>query len=85
MIGYGLGVISKRLSRPEGLDGLFEHLEGNYELLSEDFSEFYPALQAFARASGNLESQYLSDELVYECHLVISLKRNRHELSRACL
>ncbi len=53
MIGYGLGVISKRLSRPEGLDGLFEHLEGNYELLSADFSDFYPALQAFTRVPGD--------------------------------
>jgi acyl carrier protein phosphodiesterase len=51
MIGYGLGIISKRLSRPEGLDGLFEHLKDNYELLSTDFREFYPALRAFARSS----------------------------------
>ena len=56
MIGYGLGVISKRLSRPEGLDGLFEHLEGNYELLSADFSDFYPALQAFARLPADAQA-----------------------------
>lgn len=56
MIGYGLSVISKRLSRPEGLDGLFEHLEGNYELLSADFSDFYPALQAFTRVHGDAKS-----------------------------
>lgn len=56
MIGYGLGIISKRLSRPEGLDGLFEHLKGNYEVLSADFSDFYPALQAFARLPADAQA-----------------------------
>ena len=51
MIGYGLGVVSRRLSRPDGLDGLFEQLQADYEPLSADFREFYPALRAFARTS----------------------------------
>lgn len=56
MIGYGLGIISKRLSRPEGLDGLFEHLKDNYELLSADFHEFYPALRVFVRSQADAQA-----------------------------
>ncbi|MBI6898163.1 DUF479 domain-containing protein [Pseudomonas putida] len=44
------GGIARRLSRPEGMDGVMEELERLYELLLADFREFYPQLQAFAAA-----------------------------------
>ncbi|WP_409278649.1 acyl carrier protein phosphodiesterase [Pseudomonas defluvii] len=41
--------ISRRLSRPEGLDGAWEEVQALYEPLQEDFRLFYPQLQAFAQ------------------------------------
>lgn len=41
--------MSRRLSRPDLLDGAWRELEGLYQPLSEDFREFYPQLQTFAR------------------------------------
>ncbi|ANY88069.1 Acyl carrier protein phosphodiesterase [Pseudomonas putida] len=43
--------IARRLSRPEGMDGVMGELEALYEPLLADFREFYPQLQAFALAS----------------------------------
>lgn len=43
--------IARRLSRPEGMDGVMGELEVLYEPLLADFREFYPQLQAFALAS----------------------------------
>jgi len=40
--------MSRRLSRPQMLDGAMEELERLYEPLSADFREFYPQLQVFA-------------------------------------
>ncbi|TLX65476.1 ACP phosphodiesterase [Stutzerimonas nosocomialis] len=40
--------MSRRLSRPQALDGSLEELERLYAPLSEDFRYFYPELQAFA-------------------------------------
>lgn len=42
--------IARRLSRPEGMAGVMVELERLYEPLLADFREFYPQLQAFARA-----------------------------------
>ncbi|MBC7210675.1 MAG: DUF479 domain-containing protein, partial [Pseudomonas sp.] len=44
------GGIARRLSRPEGMDGMMGELERLYEPLLADFREFYPQLQAFAAA-----------------------------------
>ncbi len=41
--------MSRRLSRPQMLDGAMEELRGLYEPLMDDFHAFYPKLQAFAR------------------------------------
>ncbi|CAI8785145.1 acyl carrier protein phosphodiesterase [Pseudomonas sp. IT-196MI5] len=41
--------ISRRLTRPEELAAAMQELRRLYEPLSEDFSLFYPQLQAFAR------------------------------------
>ncbi|RJG14275.1 DUF479 domain-containing protein [Pseudomonas cavernicola] len=41
--------MSRRLSRPQMLDGALYELEALYQPLSEDFRLFYPDLQAFAR------------------------------------
>lgn len=50
VVGEALAGISRRLSRPEGLSGAMHELRALYQPLSEDFSEFYPQLQAFAEA-----------------------------------
>lgn len=42
--------IARRLSRPEGLQGVMAELERLYEPLLADFREFYPQLQVFAQA-----------------------------------
>ena len=42
----------RRLSRPEGLAGGAAELEQLYVPLQQDFHEFYPQLQAFARNDG---------------------------------
>lgn len=43
-----------------------------------------PGFQSSAGAiQGNLKCEYLSNELVYEGHALISLKRYGHELSRS--
>ncbi len=47
--------MSRRLSRPEGLAGGVAELERLYVPLQQDFYEFYPQLQAFARRGGRLE------------------------------
>ena len=49
MIGYGLEVISKRLSQPEHLRYAFAELTTLYEPLSTDFAEFYPLLVRFVK------------------------------------
>lgn len=41
--------MSRRLSRPQMLEGAMAELERLYEPLSEDFRRFYPELQAFSR------------------------------------
>jgi acyl carrier protein phosphodiesterase len=51
VVGDALAGISRRLSRPEGLAGAMHELQALYQPLSEDFSEFYPQLQAFAQAA----------------------------------
>ncbi|MDD1967743.1 ACP phosphodiesterase [Pseudomonas putida] len=51
VVGDALAGISRRLSRPEGLAGAMQELQALYRPLSEDFSEFYPQLQAFAQAA----------------------------------
>lgn len=51
VVGDALAGISRRLSRPEGLAGAMQELRALYQPLSEDFSEFYPQLQAFAQAA----------------------------------
>ncbi|HEY0285637.1 MAG TPA: ACP phosphodiesterase [Pseudomonas sp.] len=51
VVGDALAGISRRLSRPEGLAGAMQELRGLYQPLSEDFSEFYPQVQAFAQAA----------------------------------
>ncbi|MFQ6574481.1 ACP phosphodiesterase [Pseudomonas sp. UM16] len=43
--------IARRLSRPEGMDGALELVDGLYAPLLEDFRAFYPELQAFAKKS----------------------------------
>ena len=43
--------MSRRLSRPEGLAGGAIELERLYEPLQQDFHDFYPLLQAFAKQS----------------------------------
>ncbi|WP_028240627.1 acyl carrier protein phosphodiesterase [Stutzerimonas azotifigens] len=45
-----LAGMSRRLSRPEGLAGSLAELQQLYRPLTEDFHQFYPQLQAFARA-----------------------------------
>ncbi len=50
MIGHGLEVISRRLSQPAGLHGVYEELIALYEPLSADFLEFYPLLWQYAQA-----------------------------------
>jgi acyl carrier protein phosphodiesterase len=42
--------MSRRLSRPQMLAGAMSELERLYEPLSDDFREFYPQLQVFARS-----------------------------------
>jgi len=51
VVGDALAGISRRLSRPQGLVGAMQELQALYQPLSEDFSEFYPQLQAFAQAA----------------------------------
>lgn len=51
VVGNALAGISRRLSRPEGLAGAMQELQALYRPLSDDFSEFYPQLQAFAQAA----------------------------------
>jgi acyl carrier protein phosphodiesterase len=43
--------IARRLSKPEGLAGAFEEVTRLYQPLMADFQQFYPQLQAFARAA----------------------------------
>lgn len=50
MIGHGLDVISKRLTRPEVLAGVYKELTALYEPLSADFQEFYPMLWQYAHS-----------------------------------
>ncbi|WP_342247128.1 acyl carrier protein phosphodiesterase [Pseudomonas sp. OTU5201] len=40
--------MSRRLSRPEALEGAMAELEALYRPLSDDFRQFYPLLQQFA-------------------------------------
>lgn len=47
--------MSRRLSRPQMLDGAMGELERLYEPLSEDFRQFYPELQAFAGDAMHIE------------------------------
>lgn len=49
VLGQVIAGMSRRLSRPDLLDGGLDDLRRLYEPLSEDFSAFYPALMAFAR------------------------------------
>lgn len=42
--------IARRLSKPEGLAGAFAEVSALYEPLTEDFRQFYPVLQGFARS-----------------------------------
>ncbi len=42
--------IARRLSRPEGMQGVMTELDALYEPLLADFRAFYPQLQAFAAA-----------------------------------
>ena len=51
VVGDALAGISRRLSRPEGLAGVYQELHALYRPLSDDFSAFYPELQAFAQAA----------------------------------
>lgn len=51
VVGQALAGISRRLSRPEGLVGAMQELQALYQPLSDDFSEFYPQVQAFAQAA----------------------------------
>lgn len=46
-----LANMSRRLSRPDGLAGGQAELEQLYEPLLQDFRDFYPALQHFARTA----------------------------------
>ncbi len=46
--------MSRRLSRPQMLEGALHELEALYQPLSEDFRRFYPDVQAFAR--GQIDS-----------------------------
>jgi len=46
-----VAAMSRRLSRPEGLAGGAIELERLYEPLQQDFQDFYPQLQAFAKRS----------------------------------
>jgi acyl carrier protein phosphodiesterase len=41
--------MSRRLSRPEGLVGGAVELERLYQPLQQDFHDFYPQLQIFAK------------------------------------
>jgi acyl carrier protein phosphodiesterase len=50
VLGQVLGGMSRRLSKPQLLDGALLELERLYEPLSEDFRAFYPQLQAWAEA-----------------------------------
>lgn len=43
--------MSRRLSRPQMLDGAMDELQRLYEPLMEDFHGFYPELQRFAEAA----------------------------------
>ncbi|CAM3979874.1 Acyl carrier protein phosphodiesterase [compost metagenome] len=43
--------IARRLSRPEGMDGAVEEVAALYAPLLDDFRNFYPQLQRFARAN----------------------------------
>ena len=45
-----IGGMSRRLSRPQLLAGAMSELERLYQPLSDDFREFYPQLQVFARS-----------------------------------
>lgn len=49
VLGRVLQGISRRLTRPEGLQGAMPELRVLYQLLLEDFKGFYPELQAFTR------------------------------------
>ncbi len=51
VVGDALAGISRRLTRPEGLAGVNQELHALYRPLSDDFSAFYPELQAFAQAA----------------------------------
>lgn len=51
VVGDALAGISRRLSRPEGLAGVNQELQALYRPLSDDFSAFYPQVQAFAQAA----------------------------------
>ncbi|MOA65026.1 hypothetical protein D3C78_1912640 [compost metagenome] len=43
--------MSRRLSRPQLLDGAMAELERLYEPLQEDFHAFYPELRRFAEGA----------------------------------
>lgn len=49
--------MSRRLSRPEGLVGGAIELERLYEPLQQDFHDFYPLLQAFAKQSSTVNPE----------------------------
>jgi len=49
VMGQVLRGISRRLTQPEALGFAMQELRELYEPLSQDFSEFYPQLQAFAQ------------------------------------
>ncbi|MNO08277.1 hypothetical protein D3C81_2308470 [compost metagenome] len=43
--------IARRLSRPEGMDGAVEEVAALYQPLLDDFRNFYPQLQRFAKGN----------------------------------
>lgn len=48
VLGQVFRGIARRLSRPEGMDGALELVDGLYAPLMDDFRNFYPELQVFA-------------------------------------
>jgi len=54
VLGRVLQGISRRLSRPEGLQGALPELRALYPTLLEDFRAFYPQLQVFAEQWGGV-------------------------------
>ncbi|WP_263260526.1 ACP phosphodiesterase [Pseudomonas sp. RIT-PI-S] len=63
VLGRVLLGISRRLSRPEGLQGAMPELRALYPYLMEDFQRFYPELQRFAAERGGAEHLLLAGRL----------------------